>query len=140
MLPSKASPTISPFAFTIGLPELPPTMSLSVVKFARVDMSRRSFAAIQRGGILNGGSPVARSKARDSSVHGRTSWPFSVQPFMRAVGEAQREGRVRIDARAVLGEARLRDLLLAALRRPVDLFLELLAERPRIGVHRGREA
>ena len=56
MLPSNASPTIAPLAFSIGLPELPPTMSLLVVKFARVVMSRLSFSASHRCGTLNGGS------------------------------------------------------------------------------------
>ena len=71
---------MSPAAFTIGLPELPPMMSLVVTKLARVLRSRRERASSQRRGSANGGCPVVRSYMRESCVKGGTGVPFSFHP------------------------------------------------------------
>jgi hypothetical protein len=54
-LPSNTRPTIWPAAFTIGLPELPPMMSVVAVKLARAERSMDDFASSHRFGSANGG-------------------------------------------------------------------------------------
>ena len=69
-----------PAASIKGLPELPPTMSLLVERQNGVCRSSWSFTRIQLSGILNGATPLARSKRRSRRVKGGTGTPFSSQP------------------------------------------------------------
>ena len=69
-----------PFASISGLPELPPTMSLSVDRLNGVSRSSVVRACCHDAGSANGARPVARSKSRPSVVNGATGEPFSSQP------------------------------------------------------------
>src|SRR5687767_12269080 len=80
MLPSKTSPTTSPRPLIIGLPELPPMMSVVATKFARLFISRRALASSHDFGTANGADPVARSYIRLSCVKGGTFVPDSTHP------------------------------------------------------------
>ena len=77
MLPSKMSPTISPFWLMTGDPELPPMMSLVVQKSNGVFRSSFGLALIHVAGRANGSRPVARSKAPAKLVSGAMKRPFS---------------------------------------------------------------
>src|SRR5262245_10034686 len=55
MLPSKISPTTSPYRLMTGLPELPPMMSFVDTKLMGVDRSSLSLPSTQRLGSANGG-------------------------------------------------------------------------------------
>src|SRR6266853_268439 len=81
MLPSKIRPTISPLRLIIGLPELPPMMSLLVTKSNRCPGFSLLFAACHEAGNANGSTPVSRAKAPAKSVKGGIFLPPSSQPF-----------------------------------------------------------
>src|SRR6266404_9739301 len=84
MLPSKISPTNSPFLLIVGEPELPPMMSSVETKLNGVFRSTADFFSSQRGGKLYGNSDlncVERSYRPPSVVKGETFLPFSIYPL-----------------------------------------------------------
>ena len=113
MLPSNARPTMRPAALTMGLPELPPTMSLVVVKLARVFMSSCCFAS------SHGFGQRERRGAGRACVHAiepreRIDRHPSLVPSGNCrVGESQGERRVGIQLLAIDLEARIRDFCCA---------------------------
>src|SRR5688572_24736860 len=120
MLPSNTSPTTSPRAFTIGLPELPPMMSVVATKLARRVRSSCGCASSHAVGSANGGAPVCRPYSRSSCVNGGT------------VGQSQRERGVGVNARPVRLEPGLRDCLLRAAHGTVHFRFVNLPKAPRL--------
>ena len=124
-----------PCASTIGLPELPPTMSLRrdvVERRVRIELAARVEPAPAAGG-----TEPCRSCARTGAtacVNGSTCCAFLVPAVHVAVAQAQRERRVGIRVRAEHREARLRDLLLRRRDRRLHFVFVDLANGARIGI------
>src|SRR5256885_8649005 len=83
MLPSKISPTSSPFLLIVGEPELPPMMSLVETKLNGVFRFTEFFRSHQRCGRLYGNSCLCcseRAYRPPSVVNGGTFFPSSTYP------------------------------------------------------------
>src|SRR5436190_6022081 len=79
MLPSNSRPTSSPFAFSVGDPELPPVVSRSEMKHTGSDLRSgsahapqlaRRIPASKAGGESNGSLPVSFFKISGAVVNG----------------------------------------------------------------------
>ena len=106
MLPSKIIPTSSPSRLTTGLPELPPMMSAVLTKLNGVErLSCPFFCSRLRAARTD---PCCRAPRRVRTCR-PASWPRVYFAVFRvsldlAKRQAKREGRIRIDARAIHGE------------------------------------
>ena len=124
MLPSKISPTSSPFRLMTGEPELPPMMSLVDTKSSGVERSSLSRPSAKRGGQVEGFLVVERRGPIVQAVEGRLRRRNGAVHRIAldgAVGQPQREGGVGIRRFAVDRKARLADLFAGPLRDALDV-------------------